>query len=462
LRNPALAPLMQLSREGRPIEVQSAQLASPVTESCKECGRESATLNADLMKNAKVTGDDTNPFLTGAVAGSTLFTLSDKDGRTWSVLRVLSAYDHAKVLSHPYVVTVNNQEATVNITEKRRLRDAAEQTAAGAAEVKIKDINAEVGVTIRPRVGAGKTVNMEVKVTVDEFQTANNRFEREVVTNASVATDEILVLGGLVRDDDTDSEGKTPILGDIPIFKWFFKQKTKTVIKNTLVVFIRPTVVEPQLRGDMGEHTKHYIDIAKQYAKERRLFEGLKDPVTRWFFKTEGTTNEAVDAFVEQHTVRRDIGMTLVDSQDKPDSDVLLADNNLNYNDYGKNVIVIDNDTINSTVTSSSDLLGNAGSSFAKASTVTEAYTFAKATAHKMVDRSENKQISNELREDNNLNKGDQLNSITDVSVTESNIPLEINDTLELAAQAAQEIDNAAGHDKLRSLLQGEENPLVV
>jgi len=351
---------MQLSRDSSPIEVQSAQLVQPVTEGCNtrcnisaDTPRESATLNADLMKGTGV-DDDPNQFLSTAVAtpGSTFLTLSDKDGRTWSVLKLLCAYDHAKVLSHPYVVTVNNKEARVEVSETRRLNGAAEQTTAGAAEVKIEDVPAKVAVTIKPRVGAGNTVNMEVTVQIEEFRSAasTDRFKREVVTNANVSTDEILVLGGLIRDEYQNSEGKSPILGKIPVLGWFFKQRANKKIKNNLTVFIRPTIVEPQLRGGMGKHTKHYIKMAKQYSEEGKLFEGLKDPVTRWFFKSEADAGDVIDLFTEQHTRQKDLQITLVDAQNQENNKVTVAQEENKTIENNENIIIVDNDALEKNV----------------------------------------------------------------------------------------------------------------
>jgi len=54
------------------------------------------------------------------------------------------------------------------------------------------------------------------------------------------------------------------------------------------------------LRGGMGEYTKDYIQLTKDYTHEGRLFDSLRDPVTRWFFKPARDVDEAINEFVEK------------------------------------------------------------------------------------------------------------------------------------------------------------------
>jgi MSHA biogenesis protein MshL len=66
---------------------------------------------------------------------------------------------------------------------------------------------------------------------------------RESDTVIRARSGEIVVIGGLMQSIISESESKTPLLGDIPILGNLFKNKKKSEIKKELVILIKPTVV---------------------------------------------------------------------------------------------------------------------------------------------------------------------------------------------------------------------------
>ena len=90
-------------------------------------------------------------------------------------------------------------------------------------------------------------------------------------------------------------------MAKIPIIGWFFKDRTNTTNKNNLTVFISPTIIQPRLRGGVGAYTKNHVQLAKSYSREGMLFDNLRDPITRWFFKTQKDDAETdIDDFLAQ------------------------------------------------------------------------------------------------------------------------------------------------------------------
>ena len=53
----------------------------------------------------------------------------------------------------------------------------------------------------------------------------------------------MIILGGLEESSTTSKGSGVPILSRIPILKWFFSSRSKTVEKTKLVIFIKPTVI---------------------------------------------------------------------------------------------------------------------------------------------------------------------------------------------------------------------------
>jgi type IV pilus assembly protein PilQ len=69
--------------------------------------------------------------------------------------------------------------------------------------------------------------------------------ERRVETEMLLHPEETIVIGGLINDRDIKSMSKVPVLGDIPLFGELFKSTNTETERSTVVVFLRPTIVEP-------------------------------------------------------------------------------------------------------------------------------------------------------------------------------------------------------------------------
>jgi hypothetical protein len=115
----------------------------------------------------------------------------------------------------------------------------------------------DIGVTLRvtPQITEGNTLRLELfqeLSAVNEALTditgsaeevgvalSNRRIENTVV----VADGETIVIGGLISDEYSDTVNKVPFLGDIPIFGWLFKTKSKSLVKKNLLVFLTPHII---------------------------------------------------------------------------------------------------------------------------------------------------------------------------------------------------------------------------
>ena len=303
MRTPAALNLPEIVQDGN-LQFQSAQ-PGPAVANYDSSDPSASSLNVDLMrKDFQTSGAEpvtVDPLSAVSSAGSTVVSLSDNNGNAWSLLQILQSYSNSKILSHPHVVATNNQKAVVSIGEKRLVQPEASIGTGGAPIATKREVDADLTVEITPRITGGKVVNMQVKVTLVEFiGETSNRIDRHVITNANVKDGSVLALGGLIRVETNQGLNETPILGQIPLIGWLFKRRRGAKQKNNLTVFIRPTVVEPRLRGGIDKYTKDYINLAKNYVKDGMLFDTLRDPITRWFFKAGVDPEKAIDVFAQE------------------------------------------------------------------------------------------------------------------------------------------------------------------
>jgi len=70
-----------------------------------------------------------------------------------------------------------------------------------------------------------------------------HRFQAQIETTVLANNGEIIVLGGLLQDDEEINLSKVPILGDAPLIGKLFQSKGKSRRKTNLMVFLRPTII---------------------------------------------------------------------------------------------------------------------------------------------------------------------------------------------------------------------------
>ncbi len=269
------------------------------------------TLAADLLQNyyddeGNVSSSPTKSYTGLVPSGSTLVSLSDCDScKTWAILQLINNLNYRKVLSMPHIIAVHNKKSEIVIGEERFVRDEGVGNQGGTVTATNKWVPANLTITLTPRIAFGEKAEMltlDISVKINDFESSSasnaNRFTREFKTISICRSGGVIALGGLARLADNKGLTETPVLGQIPLLGYFFKSRSSDSPEENLTVFIRPTIIMPKLRGGMGDYTQKYIKLTRQYTKEGLLFDSLKDPVTRWYFKPEVKLEESIDDFI--------------------------------------------------------------------------------------------------------------------------------------------------------------------
>ena len=234
--------------------------------------------------------------------GSLILSINDSNGGgIWNVWQVLKRYSNSTILSQPFIVTLNNKQAEVKVSQQRFL-DGDVSGSNGGLTIKKVFVPATLQVAITPRISLSNNINLDIVVVVQDFiGTSEARTNRAIVTNTNVGNGEILALGGLTTENVTINMSETPLLSKVPLVGWFFKKEAKVITKNNLLVFICPTIIEPFRQGGMDHFTERKSMLAKEQLDESVNLENLRDPITRWFFQPEvGFSQAVVDSYTAQ------------------------------------------------------------------------------------------------------------------------------------------------------------------
>jgi general secretion pathway protein D len=167
-------------------------------------------------------------------------------------LDTLSSVTKVNVVSAPSIMAMDNRKATLQIGDQVPI---VTQTAQGV-DVNSRIVNAvtlkDTGVilAVTPRVNDAGRVVLQIEQEVSNVSKTTSSGidsptiqQRKVQTTVVVSDGEVLALGGLIQQRDNVTKSQIPLLGDLPLVGTAFRQKSDSIDRTELVIFIRPSVV---------------------------------------------------------------------------------------------------------------------------------------------------------------------------------------------------------------------------
>jgi len=214
--------------------------------------------------------------------GNTLVTLGKDLFGFWGLLRVLQTYTRTSVIANPFMVTTHKYKTEFKVGETRRTTTAI---VTGQRETQAQgDLSADLRVVITPQISYDDMVDLNVYIELGQFtdETTQNRIVRKISTASLLANNEVLALGGFIRDRTVETTQKVPFFGDIPLIGWLFKFKSKIIERTSLLILICPQIIKP---GIAESFTDQKFFEAKDTVQHMRVPSENRDPIHRWLFK---------------------------------------------------------------------------------------------------------------------------------------------------------------------------------
>lgn len=172
-----------------------------------------------------------------------------------AMLHALTKDTKVNILSTPRVMTKNNQEAVINVGQAVPFLVSTQETATGGILTSTDFRDVGVILTVTPRINRAGTVSLDVNQQINslvEFTLFDAPIisTREASAFVTIKDKQTMVIGGMIKDDKTETVHKIPILGDIPLLGKLFRRTDTRVEKTELMVFITPHVVYTEADAD--------------------------------------------------------------------------------------------------------------------------------------------------------------------------------------------------------------------
>ena len=172
-----------------------------------------------------------------------------------TMLHALTKDTKVNILSTPRVMTKNNQEAVINVGQAVPFLVSTQETATGGILTSTDFRDVGVILTVTPRINRSGTVSLDVNQQINslvEFTLFDAPIisTREASAFVTIKDKQTMVIGGMIKDDKTETVHKIPVLGDIPLLGKLFRRTDTRIEKTELMVFITPHVVYTDADAD--------------------------------------------------------------------------------------------------------------------------------------------------------------------------------------------------------------------
>jgi len=227
----------------------------------------------ELTKNAALAAP-TSAAAVLAAASPTGLTLGvvNKALSIGALAHAMQTDSDANVLSTPNLLTMDNEEAEIIVGKNVPFITGQNSTQGGIANPFQTIERKDVGLTLRvkPQISDGDSVRLEIfqEISSVDGVTAGGggltTSKRSIKTVVLANDGQMIVLGGLMRDDNTVKVQKVPCLGAVPLLGEAFKFTDTNKTKTNLMVFLKPHIIKSA--DQIGEITdRKYIQIKRLY-----------------------------------------------------------------------------------------------------------------------------------------------------------------------------------------------------
>ncbi|GBU25597.1 hypothetical protein R83H12_02247 [Fibrobacteria bacterium R8-3-H12] len=160
------------------------------------------------------------------------------------ILNILSD-SRSEILASPQISTLDHTEAQIFMGDQISIRQID-----NSGNSAIQMVESGIKLTVTPHVAGDNRILLELHpenngYTLDGGQIVINK--QEAQTKVVVSDGETVVIGGLTKNDEIETETGIPILKDIPILGYLFKHTRKEISKKDLIIFVTPRIMRNYL-----------------------------------------------------------------------------------------------------------------------------------------------------------------------------------------------------------------------
>jgi general secretion pathway protein D len=205
------------------------------------------------------------------------------------LIKAIATNSATNVLATPQILAMDNTDAEFEVGSTIPIK--RQTTTNGTVTETIEQQEAKLSLKITPQINkVTRFVKLKINQSINDFAGETDTSGNGAATNTRSAVTEVMVrdrdtiaMGGLLRDKESISFSKVPLLGDIPVLGWLFKNKTRRIDKVNMLFFLTPRILSPYEKSASNKTMEALAKRAEHLKKDLADDEDppFKDTITK-------------------------------------------------------------------------------------------------------------------------------------------------------------------------------------
>lgn len=172
-----------------------------------------------------------------------------------AILNAFAQENKINILSSPRLMVIDNQEASIQIGTDVPIitgetKTTTPDTGTTIATQSVQYRSTGLILRVKPNINTEGMLTLDISLESSEAQqntisavSSPLILTRNLKTNVVAATQQTIMLGGIMSENLSDTETKVPLFGDIPLLGNLFKSTSRSKTKTELIIMIRPVII---------------------------------------------------------------------------------------------------------------------------------------------------------------------------------------------------------------------------
>jgi general secretion pathway protein D len=209
------------------------------------------------------------------------------DQHVQALLKLMQQKEYGRILAKPKVLVNDNEEGTISTTRTTYVQKTSSiPVTTGTAgtsgdliqtSVDYADYQDGIELAITPHISEGDLLRLEITLNRQDFGTITGEKPPDTVgsdlnTIVTVPDGSTIILGGMIKLNQSKGGTKVPILGDIPFLGTLFRSVSNSDIQTKLYVFVKAEIIRPAKDFASG-----LPDLEEISMRNRKAFETFEE-----------------------------------------------------------------------------------------------------------------------------------------------------------------------------------------
>jgi len=198
-----------------------------------------------------------------------------------ALLTAMEEKDYGRVLAKPKILVNDNEPGTISATDTTyvtKTTGALVEGSVGVVQTGVDYQGYDAGITldIVPHISRGDLLRLDISLTRSDFGTITGErppdtTSNDINTTVTVPDGSTIILGGLLKLNQSKGGTKVPILGDLPLIGGLFRSTSNSDLQRHMYVFVKAEIIRPDDKDFAGGDLQRISDRNRQAFEESEI-----------------------------------------------------------------------------------------------------------------------------------------------------------------------------------------------